>query len=593
VAEATDILRDALFGNPPTSAKEPSREGVLAAFGNLEARATTAIAGAIAGIIYYATGAERAADTTRPIGTLGKAADEADYYRRDGSGWVVDNTVYQGVASVVQPQISEVQDAVNGLVSNVSNLVTSIDGDLLTGVSASGVQPQYSNGAVARLDTLNRPLGITIPSGQSGRDSLVLVNVKVEGPSLTGSDVALYYQVDTSANYDRGLSMTLIVQTIGGASEARETTPLPLDATASRSTVGVRYTMRGDEAVFLAFVQLANTNATSAQQWMMVSGIALRVLNAPGLLTATDLASNVTRQRDIARAIKGAQSVTPTIKTVKPSGGDFNSPAAAMAGITDASATKPYVVKIYPNTGDGSWPCIELTPKDYIDLEGVGPARVWLKGYQAPSTSPALITQNSTLRWHSRSVLTNLRVTAQNMRYATHTDNPNESYNKLVDYNCEWEHFGNQEARDYQTSQGNDPNVIWASIVPFGSGTWPGERRIHNFSIFRGPTAYLAHNTNDEGTTPPTLPTPQPDAARVTLIGCLLESTAGASATAVNLQSFGTGQTDVLELIGCKVIGNVEMTRQRGTENNWLVTGYGNIGLTFTGAAVRQSVIAA
>jgi hypothetical protein len=100
---ALEILRDALFGNPPSPTQQPSREGVLAAFSELR----TELGAALAGIVYYPTGAARAADTTKPLGTIGKAADEDDYYRREGSGWVVDNSVYEGVASVVQPIVDE------------------------------------------------------------------------------------------------------------------------------------------------------------------------------------------------------------------------------------------------------------------------------------------------------------------------------------------------------------------------------------------------------------------------------------------------------------------------------------------------------
>lgn len=100
---AADIARDALFGNPPSATRQPSREGILAAFVEVDKVAGAALAG----IIYYPTGTARAADTARPVGTIGKAADEADFYRRTADGWVVDNSVYQGVASVVQPIVDD------------------------------------------------------------------------------------------------------------------------------------------------------------------------------------------------------------------------------------------------------------------------------------------------------------------------------------------------------------------------------------------------------------------------------------------------------------------------------------------------------
>lgn len=106
---AVDILRDALIGNPPSPTKQPSREGVLAAFTMIAQN----LSGALAGIVYYDTGAARAADNTRPVGTIGKAANESDYYRYTATGWVVDNSVYEGIADLAASQIAVVDTRVN------------------------------------------------------------------------------------------------------------------------------------------------------------------------------------------------------------------------------------------------------------------------------------------------------------------------------------------------------------------------------------------------------------------------------------------------------------------------------------------------
>lgn len=100
---AVDTLRDALYGNPPSPNWLPSREGTLKAFSEISEQ----VQAAVAGIVYYASGAARAADTSKPVGTIGKAADETDYYRREGDGWVIDNSIAQGLADVVQPIIDD------------------------------------------------------------------------------------------------------------------------------------------------------------------------------------------------------------------------------------------------------------------------------------------------------------------------------------------------------------------------------------------------------------------------------------------------------------------------------------------------------
>ena len=105
------VLGDEVFrdfqtaGVPASGVNEPAKSEIRNLVGAIDAR----ISGAVAGIVYYATGAQRIADTAQPIGTLGKAADEADYYRRSGDGWVIDNTVYAGVAALVQPQLDALE----------------------------------------------------------------------------------------------------------------------------------------------------------------------------------------------------------------------------------------------------------------------------------------------------------------------------------------------------------------------------------------------------------------------------------------------------------------------------------------------------
>lgn len=64
------------------------------------------VGGALAGIRYYATGAQRAADTSQQTGTLGKAADERDFYRWNGAGWVIDNSIYDSLVDVVAARIA-------------------------------------------------------------------------------------------------------------------------------------------------------------------------------------------------------------------------------------------------------------------------------------------------------------------------------------------------------------------------------------------------------------------------------------------------------------------------------------------------------
>ncbi|AJE02080.1 hypothetical protein [Geobacter pickeringii] len=66
---------------------------------------------------------------------------------------------------------------------------------------------------------------------------------------------------------------------------------------------------------------------------------------------------------------------------VAPSGGDFTSPLDALNAITDASADKPYLVKIMPGSYDLG--LATLVMKEYVDLEGAGELTTLLRGSAA------------------------------------------------------------------------------------------------------------------------------------------------------------------------------------------------------------------
>jgi hypothetical protein len=174
---ATETARDALFGNPPVANKEPSREGVLAAFSELE----RAVSGAVAGIVYYATGTARAADTARPVGTIGKAENEPNYYRREGDGWVIDNSVYDGVAGLVQPLVSQAEAARDEAAALVAPFLTSL----------KPAAERLSDGSYYEATDLHYRWSVGVQSG-SGEDVAADINVS-----------AVQFDVELSASVDK------------------------------------------------------------------------------------------------------------------------------------------------------------------------------------------------------------------------------------------------------------------------------------------------------------------------------------------------------------------------------------------------------
>lgn len=99
-------------GVPASGVNNPSKAEIRALGQLVEQR----IGGAAAGLRFYATKAALDADTTRAPGTLAYVYDDPTpaantVYHYETGGWVVDEAYYNGVASVVQPLVDQVEAA--------------------------------------------------------------------------------------------------------------------------------------------------------------------------------------------------------------------------------------------------------------------------------------------------------------------------------------------------------------------------------------------------------------------------------------------------------------------------------------------------
>lgn len=108
-----DILRDALFGNPPSPTVEPSREGVLAAFTGLSDQVSLLVSAAVAaGALPYATRAALYADLAHAAGTTAIVYGDSDpakngFYVKvgaTGSGsWTITGLLLTGATGAQGP----------------------------------------------------------------------------------------------------------------------------------------------------------------------------------------------------------------------------------------------------------------------------------------------------------------------------------------------------------------------------------------------------------------------------------------------------------------------------------------------------------
>lgn len=125
-------------------------------------------------------------------------------------------------------------------------------------------------------------------------------------------------------------------------------------------------------------------------------------LSADGKVSLYNLAGTVDVVVDVVGYYQAETGSDPAqVVTVATSGGDFTSVSAALASITDASAAKPYVIRIAPGTYTES---ATLTLKAHVDIEGAGSGLTTITCACADPT-----TTSSTMRVVGPGVVTQVR----------------------------------------------------------------------------------------------------------------------------------------------------------------------------------------
>jgi hypothetical protein len=169
---------------------------------------------------------------------------------------------------------------------------------------------------------------------------------------------------------------------------------------------------------------IANGTITGAK---IATGTVTGANLASGTITATQLAAGAVTDAKITGPISvgklpvGNSSTTVAagnhthsgavkyaqIVVVAKTGGDTSSPVSALNSITDASAAKPYLVKVMPGVYDLG--AVSLKMKPYVYLEGSGDASVIKSNIQntVPGTSTCV---NGTIDMANNSSVKNIRI---------------------------------------------------------------------------------------------------------------------------------------------------------------------------------------
>ena len=125
---AAEVYRAfAADGVPASGENKPSKTEIVNLFGLVERQ----VAGAVAGLKFYATKAALDADTQQPFGALAYVYDDATpannaVYHYEPGGWVEDTAYYEAVAQVVQPQVDEANAARDIAVAAVEPFIKTV-----------------------------------------------------------------------------------------------------------------------------------------------------------------------------------------------------------------------------------------------------------------------------------------------------------------------------------------------------------------------------------------------------------------------------------------------------------------------------------
>lgn len=176
----------------------------------------------------------------------------------------------------------------------------------------------------------------------------------------------------------------------------------------------------------------------------------------------------------------------------------FTTIAAAVNSISDASESKIYNIVI----DDGTYNEYSIDLPDYVNLIGASGNKYncIIQGYLQPSVSDADHRGTSTIDCTGNNTFKDISITAQNMRYAVHSESngSNKNWKTIID-NCIIEHFGNQEIIDYRIANNLDYSNVWPSPHAWGEGSSEGAFLEATDTIFKSvENGFYVHGASNQ-----------------------------------------------------------------------------------------------
>lgn len=420
-------------------------------------------------------------------------------------------------------------------------------------------------------------LGLTIPNGSSGKDAYRAVQFDFSGMNdVVGAKVIFITIVNVSANFDpRTLATGVqIVDADGDYHPAAATAVRNIQLSATQWRLEAEYTILGGEQDARVYAQIAGAPTA------FIGAGSLEIAYMNFILDATTLtltqgrapddlldwrevqilkASNAYVEARLNQTVRSNDYIESVLVGPTRTYTTLTAALAARGGGNGFYSRKAYLIDpgVYTDTN--------ITVPAFVDVIGQGkPFAAWFKGELPDNVAVATIPTVQTFTLNVTARLINLRITCRNMRYPIHSDSGASANRAVIGAKDCWiEHLGNDGARTYQTSIGQDPNGVWGAEHALGIGTHSGEIiTIDTCRLHSKRSALYAHN--NAGFAEP---------SRIIMTGGVAICTADDSGFAVVLDAAGSGQQCEVILTGVELRGIVTQRGNRdlalAADDNW------------------------
>lgn len=450
---------------------------------------------------------------------------------------------------------------------------------------------QVFNGATVR-QVAGRNMGFNIPIGFSGQTSYIQLRVAIDANDaayLTGRTLYVKVGFATSDNLSKTLTPAWGSHTFTVLSNKQVST--------NRRVVELVGTLLGTEARLDPYFQITSSSLSTQADYLDLTDVQMDITETTSdVMTSGAESARLAwhRFRNFARA--DAAALLPTLSvpayaatvTVAADGsGQYTTIPAALAATTDASASKRYEIVVLPGTyGEVEWTTIR-----WADLRAIDKKNTILDCRQPDNSTLTTISTNSALEAEAFVTLRNFTILAANARYGIHADAANvpTSRNSFMNFiDCDIRHLGNDGARAYQEANAGNPGGVWSNEVAIGFGLSDGQETLIRGCTLQAPKAGLSMHTRGNYAKP----------TRFVMEGCVTIATNGdvdgtgpygtayQSGKGLSLQALGTGQDDLVRLIGNTFGGPIQVTfgpwyptalaDQVADRFEFVIEGYGN-----------------